>query len=432
MVRNPFRLPSAASLWLSGLLSGLCPLAGQAQDADTLTADSRPRLTLKYAPGRVVATDKYMKKWLQEGETHALSLETTLPLSVAGDAEPQLWGGAYLSAGLRYSLNHGTTMHRYADPSWGQLVPVDYDSHLGNVLTLYGTLTRPFLHTRHWEVAYYIGTGIGYSHHIYNKTDAIDNEIIGSHLNIFFTAGLQAAFHVSQDLDFVGGVDFAHHSNGALARPNKGANYVSPFLGVRLPVGSGRERQASASVASRPDSLRFRPYTFLDFTVGIGGKTLLEDWQQTQFDTPPTHPDYRTDDFHFYMAYSLQADILRRWHRKFATGLGIDLFYGSYSSHVAELDRSNGYDERHSPWSVGLAVAHRAYFGRLSMHGGIGYYLFRHMGHGARELEKPYYERIGLHYLLPGLGGVSLGFSINAHATKADFTELQLSVPVRL
>ena len=66
------------------------------------------------------------------------------------------------------------------------------------------------------------------------------------------------------------------------------------------------------------------------------------------------------------------------------------------------------------------------------MHGGIGYYLFRHMGHGARELEKPYYERIGLHYLLPGLGGVSLGFSINAHATKADFTELQLSVPVRL
>jgi hypothetical protein len=53
------------------------------------------------------------------------------------------------------------------------------------------------------------------------------------------------------------------------------------------------------------------------------------------------------------------------------------------------------------------------------------------MGCVARELEQPYYERIGVHYAFPRLCGLSVGLNVNAHRTKADFTELQLTVPIR-
>ena len=55
------------------------------------------------------------------------------------------------------------------------------------------------------------------------------------------------------------------------------------------------------------------------------------------------------------------------------------------------------------------------------------------MGYSANHgLEYPYHEQVGVFYSFPKLKGLTLGFSVNAHATKADFTELQLAMPVRL
>ena len=62
----------------------------------------------------------------------------------------------------------------------------------------------------------------------------------------------------------------------------------------------------------------------------------------------------------------------------------------------------------------------------------LGIYLHRQMGANAKEIEQPYYERIGVFYTFPKLGHIKLGASVQAHRTKADLTELMLSVPVKL
>lgn len=87
---------------------------------------------------------------------------------------------------------------------------------------------------------------------------------------------------------------------------------------------------------------------------------------------------------------------------------------------------------RHSPWSVGVAAKHEVYFGNLVCQIGIGYYLHREMGRFAKDVEKPYYERVGVSYCFDKLGGMRLGFNIKAHFTKADYTELLLTMPIRL
>lgn len=382
---------------------------------------------VRIAPGRVLALDEYTKKWLKTKDVYSVSAQ--LNIIPPNDEYAKDYGYPTFAAGLRYNFNHSVRMHRETDPAWGDLVPVDYDSRLGNVLTLYGTFSRPLLRLPKWQAGYYLGTGVGYSAVKYNTEDCIDNEFIGTHWNIYFTAGLYARYRLGRNIGITGGLDFAHHSNGALYRPNKGANYLSPFVGIAyMPQTDSHTQSKNHS----KDSV-FHRHAFIELSVGAGAKTLLEDWQHTQFHTPMGQPGYRTSKFSVYGACSFQASLMYRYARRWASGIGIAAFYGDYSSKVERLDKQDGYtDEPHSPWSVALSARHEVFYGRLSARMGVGYYLYRHAGYSAREIEKPYYECIGVFYSFPKLNGLAVGFNVNAHATKADFTELRIDIPFRL
>ena len=384
-------------------------------------------IEVRYTPAQTLCIDKEPRIWTKTKETHAIAAQVNITPTENDFARD--YNYPTFSVGLRYNLNHGTTMHK--DTPWGEAQPVDYTSKLGNFLTLYGTFNRPLYRSEHWQWGYYLGTGVGYTSLKYNQKNNIDNEYIGSHLNIFFTAGLYGQYKVAKEWSIKGGLDFAHHSNGAMARPNKGANYFGPFVGLVY-----EPQQATSPIAKRNTEATqpFQKYWFTEFTLGLGGKTLLEEWLQTQFNTPQGQPDYRKEHFTYYGAYSFHTHLLYRYARRWASGVGVGLFYGEYAHRIARMDKENGHtDEKHSPWSASIEARHEVYYRNVSVRLTLGYYLYRHMGYSANHgLEYPYHEQVGVFYSFPKLKGLTLGFSVNAHATKADFTELQLSIPVRL
>lgn len=378
-------------------------------------------------PAWQIAMDEYERKWLRDKQALVIGAELNYSaLPSDSDAFAEDYNYPTLSLGLKYSLNHGVTMRRTADPAWGKAQMVDYDSRLGNILTLYLNFSRPLLRRGRWQLDYSLRAGVGYNSHYYNKTDAIDNELIGAAFSIYFGASLTASYQFSRDWGLTAGLLYGHHSNGALARPNKGENHFGPFVGLRYAPYDEPVRQRTAS-ARRP----FDKYWYAMLRLGLGGKTLNEDFQLTQFYTDPSDPDYRTEDFRLYAAYSLQADVMYRYARRWASGIGLDIFYGTYDKRVATLDEAAGLHERHSPWSVGIAARHEVYYHNLSLDMALGYYLYRHMGANAREVEQPYYERIGIFYTFPRLGGLRIGGSVKAHRTKADLTELIVAFPIR-
>lgn len=402
---------------------------------------------LRVMPGRQVPLDQYSRQWIHGKNTFTVAAEltnTTVPAD--GDDYAADYGYPTLGLGVAYDFNHGITMHRYPSPSWGKAQEVDYHSVLGNALSLYVSFARPVVRSRHWEAAYVLRGGIGLNSHYYNNTDAIDNELIGSFATIYFGAALMVSWHITPEWAITGSMEYRHHSNGALYRPNKGENTVGPAVGIvyspayrdildARTSGNSASRSAHRSPQAGTSRAAFPKYWFFDITAGLGGKTLLEDWQLTQFRTDPADPDYRTEHFRLHPAYSLQTAFMRRYARRWATGIGADLFYGSYYKRIRQLENANGHAdeaERVSPWSVGVALKHNAYYHRLSLNMSVGVYLFRQMGSSAKVIEKPYYERIGLHYTFPRLGGLHVGVSLNAHLTKADFTELVVGLPLRL
>ena len=397
-----------------------------AEEKDSLSI-AKMGIEFRYIPAQTLTLDKEPRIWTKTKDTHSWAAQ--INVTPTKNAYAHDYNYPPFSFGLRYHLNHGTTMHR--DDPWGEAQPVNYTSKLGNFLTLYGTFNRPLYRSKHWQWGYYLGTGIAYTSLKYNQKNDIDNEYIGSHLNIYFNAGLYGQVKIAKEWSVKGGLDFAHHSNGAMARPNKGANYFGPFVGLVY-----EPQQATSPIAKRNTEATqpFQKYWFTEFTLGLGGKTLLEEWLQTQFNTPQGQPDYRKEHFTYYGAYSFHTHLLYRYARRWASGVGVGLFYGEYAHRIARMDKENGHtDEKHSPWSASIEARHEVYYGNVSVRLTLGYYLYRHMGYSANHgLEYPYHEQVGVFYSFPKLKGLTLGFSVNAHATKADFTELQLSIPVRL
>ena len=397
-----------------------------AEENDSLSI-AKMGIEFRYIPAQTLTLDKEPRIWTKTKDTHSWAAQ--INITPTKNAYAHDYNYPTFSFGLRYHLNHGTTMHR--DDPWGEAQPVNYTSKLGNFLTLYGTFNRPLYRSKHWQWGYYLGTGIAYTSLKYNQKNDIDNEYIGSHLNIYFNAGLYGQVKIAKEWSVKGGLDFAHHSNGAMARPNKGANYFGPFVGLVY-----EPQQATSPIAKRNTEATqpFQKYWFTEFTLGLGGKTLLEEWLQTQFNTPQGQPDYRKEHFTYYGAYSFHTHLLYRYARRWASGVGVGLFYGEYAHRIARMDKENGHtDEKHSPWSASIEARHEVYYGNVSVRLTLGYYLYRHMGYSANHgLEYPYHEQVGVFYSFPKLKGLTLGFSVNAHATKADFTELQLSIPVRL
>ncbi len=400
-------------------------------DVQATVADSTHRVgfSVNFNPGNEIKMDKYQRKWMQGTRNYSLGAELHLmSLPQDSNAFAADYGYPTLTLGVKYSLNHGVTMHRKADSDWGMAQEVDYTSRMGNSIAVYGAFARPFFRSQRWEVDYTFNFGIGYTSHKYNPVNAIDNELIGSRWLIFFGAGLHATYRFADQWGIKGGLEYWHLSNGGLNRPNKGANFIGPMVAICYYPYYAEVVHGKLPRYNPP----FDKYLYLRFSAGVGGKTLHEDWQRTQFHTPKGHPDYRTDKFKRYACYSFQADVMYRYARRWASGVGLDLFYGTYSDYIKGLDEAAGSTMKHSPWSVGVAAKHEVFYGNISLPISLGFYLFRKMGEDAKEMEKPFYETIGLHYSFPKLGGLRLGINVKAHLTRADYTEVVIGYPVML
>ncbi len=332
------------------------------------------------------------------------------------------------SVGLKYASNKKIKFLRDPEYDWRPEDVRNYTSYLGDTWMLYGAMKRKLYRSKKWMADITVSMGTAYSHDKYDKYKNADNEIVGSRWLIYFGAGLHATYRIAPQWGVGAGLEYWHVSNGALNRPNRGANILGPSLALTYyPYYETVYNNRNAKV-----NPPFNPYWYLNFTVGLGAKTLEEDWSYTQFDLPSEDPEYRTEDFKLYTAWSTEADIMYRYARRWASGVGIDLFHGSYASRIEEVDKINNHPDKHSPWSVGIAAKHEAFFHNLSMHVSLGAYLYREMGYRAKFIEKRYYETVGVRYMFPSLANLTLGFKVKAHYLKADYTELVLAMPIRL
>ncbi len=413
------------------LLTLICSLLLNTADMETTKVDTLPSqpsrvgAQLSVLPGSVISVDRYQRSWMKKHRNMAFDVRINYrALPKDSDYYAEDYHYPTLSVGIMTHLNHGVTMHKTVDEAWPNITEADYDTQLGNIMSVYGAFTRSLLRKGKWEIDYSLLAGTGYSHQKYNKQNGIDNEMIGSRWLIFFGLETSLSYQLTKNFALQTGITFYHHSNGAINRPNKGCNILTPQIGICY--RPYQEATTVEAVTHHP----FKPYLSFNISPGIGLRTMFEDWQITQYILPADHPSHRTDQFKTYVTYSLQTDMMYRYARRWASGIGIDWFWGDYYKRAEELNSVYAVKEKLSPWSLGLCVKHEVFYHRLSLAMSVGYYLHRKMGELARRQEKSYYERIGINYMIPLLGGIKIGAHIKAHLTKADLTEFVISIPI--
>lgn len=419
------QIASALALLVSCFLFG--QPAGTYSENTRSDSISRIGFSAYFNPGKIIALDRHVENLVSDNKTYGVGIEMsyqTMPKDSCGYASDFRYPS--FNFGIRYTFNNDVRMHRGENMGMEDWQIADYGSRLGNSISAYFHFCRPFVRARHWEVDYTIGVGLAYSDLAYEKSNNVDNELIGSHMSVYFNFGVHTTWHIVPQWGIRAGVDFVHHSNGALDRPNKGSNALGPMIG--LTYTPYYEELVNSYFRYDPP---FKHYWYMNVSVGVGAMTASQDWNITQYDVDVSDPDYRTEEFKLYATYSAQVDVMYRYQRRWASGIGVDLFYGTYYKHQETIDENGGYSYSHSPWSLGIAGKHEIFYRNWSVPMEFGFYVYRQMGRYARKTETPYYERIGVRYNMPKADNLYIGISLQAHAAKANFTEINVGVPFR-
>lgn len=351
-------------------------------------------------------------------------------VSLPKDQDPyaQDYGFPTFYAGVNYNIYNHVRLHRDENGDLGMGQPVDFESRLGNAVSLYAGFERAFFRKYRWEADYAINIGVGFTDRKYDRFTSPDNHMISSFMTIYFGGAFHATYRFAKDWGIKAGLEFNHHSSGTLKRPNKGSNTVGPTIGlVYYPYYDELLKKEQYK-----QSVPFDKSKYWNVTANVGFCTIYEDWIQTQFKTPMDDPSYRSNNFKKYAVYSLSADYMSRYARRWASGVGIDVYYLSYMDRVKELDKLNNYHKSHSPISIGISGKHDVFYHNLSLSMSLGFYVFRQSGHKAKEVEQPFYETIGLKYHFPKLNNIALGAYVRAHAFKAHNTGISVTCPIRI
>ncbi len=403
------------------LLFAALPASTYAAPADSLP--SRWSLEGGVLPSWQIPLDKYSRRWLKRRYSTSIHLEagrTSLPQD--SDSYAHDYGYPTLAWGVAAHFSD-VTMRRTAHPSWGLAEMQDYDSRLGNAVSFYGKFSRPFFRTRHWTADYVLGYGLGWHHLKYNPRTNVDDELMGSRWSMYFTAGLHVGYRFAKEWVAKAGVEYYHHSNGALNRPNKGSNNVGAVVALQW------SPNYEDIYVHRYDFLPppFHRYFYATLLLGLGGKTFDGDWQRTQFRTDPKASDYSTAHFHVNPVYEVSTAMMYRYARRWASGLGVDV---SYIDLGGEPYGRDGHIAAYNRWSVGVSAQHEVFYHDLSVRMALGWYLHHDARERVSEMEKRYYENIGVFYTFRHFIGLKVGVNVKAHKTKADFSSLRVVIPV--
>lgn len=318
-------------------------------------------------------------------------------------------------------------------------------TRLPNLYSLFGSFERTIYRGNHFSTGYHLDFGATYNPATYDPSKGAGNDWLSSPFMAYFGVGAFAKVHLGKRWEIGADVSFRHYSNGRLRLPNEALNAIGGGIFARYRLSEydpTRYRKGNMDL-NLEDFKRGMQYTF---AIGGGVHTCHAEWNKYAFDHSQADRPERVptkeevDGLRAHPKYSFSFEATYRYGVRYATGLGVEVFYSSNMNHLKAADtilygeeavrNSPGYD----PISIGLAVVQEVYWRNFAVHIAIGAYPYRHKGVNDKALNAIYedrergwhYEKAGLRYYFPKLGDTFVGFSIKSHNIKAEYLELSI------
>ena len=310
-----------------------------------------------------------------------------------------------------------------------------------DLYTLYGSFERSILKKRLVSAGYLLDFGITYNPGRYDPVNNPGNNWLSSPIMAYFGAGVFAKMHIGKRWEAGVNVMFRHFSNGRLDLPNEALNGVGAGLFVRYRMSDYEYEKYTQKYNFERNWDKGMQYMIV---LGGGVHTCMAEWNAyVESEPDPVKKAEAAAQLKAHPKFSLSFDAIYRYSMRYATGIGLDLFYSTNMDALEKSDRVFYGDEAvdncpgYFPLSVGIAVVQEVYWGNFAVHVAVGAYPYRHKGVNG-ELAKEagdrergwHYEKAGFRYYFPKLGNMFVGFAIKSHSIKAEYLEFSLGVRI--
>ncbi len=314
-------------------------------------------------------------------------------------------------------------------------------SQIGREIAVYGGIQCDLWQHGPWRAGLNLQNGIAYFTKHFDPNRSPDNHLVGSPLSIYISFGGYIARKINNQWEVALGANFKHISNGTLNRPNLGANTIGPELRVsraingqqptantqqptansQQPTANSQQPTANGQPAAagqqHNSQTSYKPL-YLELSAGISGNTLSD-----QFNT------YHTNHNPLYASAVAMVAPMYRYCQLMASGIEMDYSYATYADHIRFYDELNGHPGyQYSRHVLGIGVRHEFFYRQVSLHAGVGKYVYRHIGHYAATRDGGTYQTIGLRYSFAATGNrLFVGYNVKAHNfSKADCMQMHV------
>lgn len=282
------------------------------------------------------------------------------------------------------------------------LLPYSGQSHLDNMVSMYGFVESDFVRKTRWSLGYDIGIGLGFNTSVYDPDENPLNMNFSSSLLIHISLGARFKYRFSEHLELSVAPMFVHYSTGRLAYPNNGLNELAVELGLRYNNTTLPQQALFAEYG------HIKPRLFAELYAGGGLHRCASEWHAFGYTQP-------------WATYTVGGNISLRYLPHMSSGIGVDDFFDTkeFITRAEQVERVLYGDEAvdagsgYERGSYGISFVQQFHYGNFSLWGSYGVYIHRHLG--LHEQEGRTYQRAGIKYVFPKLGNLFIAIDCKAH-----------------
>ncbi|MDF1575541.1 MAG: acyloxyacyl hydrolase [Bacteroidales bacterium] len=246
----------------------ICCLSGFAQDA----LDNRriPYLQFNYHSGSFWTRSEFLA---EEFSDPYRAIEARLGFQLTGN---EIWEQYHNFPKV------GLGMH-YSD-----LVKDRSDTVVGNPFSLFGFYSAPWLRVGRFTLSTDMSVGLSYADVIYDSISNPYNDVIASHVNLYFDFNLNMNVKLTPRLGLNAGYGITHYSNGRMQAPQKGINNWGWLFGLDYLLGE----PASEFNFREPESFQTNESIQLMYAAGLVEYIVNRSTRELRFFTSSFTADY--------------------------------------------------------------------------------------------------------------------------------------------
>lgn len=319
--------------------------------------------------------------------------------------------------------------HAHNFPAYGLGVSTAWicnKDEIGQPISLFGFFHGVFGRWGRHSLHYDVEGGIAFNWDCYDERHNPNNIAVGSKVTVHVALGIKYNLLIGDRLTLGLGYGLKHFSNGAVRKPNKGLNLMTPMLSLAYTLSEPVKLPARKQLVKQKGNE-------VDLAIGYGFKRFEVDTVQH----PELHSIY--NDGPHYNAVTLRGAFLHRYCHRGKYGAGLQMVYDDCSGSDIKVEGGKASVVR-GPMSkrlyFGVFAAHEFCVSNVALVTQFGVYLHRPSGlpteGAARHQRKDLmFQRMGIKYTFPA--NIYAGVNIYAHRfSVADFVEWSIgySLPV--